>query len=196
MGFVGDWKKANAYLGKMNLKMQNVIMITLKREAEALRGTIVRGFTTQAPGGKPFRPLSAWTIAMRRFKGFSGDKALIHTGEMRKSIVSKVYPATATAFVGLLYSAKSKDGQSLVNIGKVHEFGSKPYIVRVTPKMRRFLAMVAKTTGLITYSSGRKGKGFYLIKIPARPFLQPSYEKWVKGLKERVNKTVKTAMRS
>jgi len=192
----GDWDKANKTLDKVQKQFKDVINGILMREAEVLRGIIITGFEAQAPGGKPFQPLSAWTIAMRRFRGFGGSKALIYSGEMRKSIVAKNYPSTMTAFVGILYQTRRSgdDGERMVNIAKVHEFGSKPFVVDVTPAMRRLLAAVAKTTGLIQYTEGRKGVERYLIKIPARPFLRPSYEKWRVGLEDRIQAQLKRGL--
>ena len=92
---------------------------------------------------------------MRKFKNFGGTKALIHTGQLRNSITTKVNPSKMEAFVVILYQSKHKGSgkkaksQSMVNIAKVHEYGTKPFLVKRTLKMQRFLAMVAKETGVI-----------------------------------------------
>ncbi len=151
-----------------------------------MRKEIVKGFRTQAPGGKKFEPLKPTTLAMRRFKGFGGTKALTVRGDLRNSIkvVKRATALGAEAFVGVLRAAKSRDGKSLVNIAEIHEFGAGPYAIEMTPAMRKFLGMVFRQElGPRQEGEGTGGTGIIIIKIPARPFFQPVIDKDFTGPK-------------
>jgi len=186
----GDWSKAKGILGdSTNLKA--AINYAVQQEAQQVRRQIVKGITSQAPGGKQFAPLAATTLALRKAKGFKGSKALLISGGLRGSVVAKPM-STGKAFVGVLRNARGKDGKELVNIAQVHEFGA-TIVIRVTPRMRRFLmAGLSKSKlGKPKESGGRdKGgrfkkwkfkasgggqlsKGVIVIKVPARPFIGP-----------------------
>ena len=186
IGLTGEWAKASAILGTAPARLRLAMNRAVLQEAQFMRAEIVKGFRTQAPGGKKFEPLAETTLAMRRFTGFSGTKALLVRGDLRNSIkvVSRNSTLAAEAFVGVLRTAKSKDGKSLVNIAEVHEFGAGPYAIEVTPAMRRFLGMVfSQELGEREGGTGAGGTGIIIIKIPARPFIQPVIDKFFTGPK-------------
>ncbi len=180
------WDTFNKDLRNLETKFNHIIGIIIRRELLKFQGMVKRGIKNQAPGGKRFKPLSAWTLALRKFRGFRGTKALIVSGDLRNSIVTEYSESKKEGFVGILYQTKSKDGKSMVNIAEIQEYGTKPFAVKRTPKMRKFLAMVASKSGLISYSPNYRGKGVYIIKIPARPFIAPTFEAWKKGLEQRI----------
>lgn len=180
----GDWKKAARILSIAPVKLRVAIDRAVLQEAQYFRKRVVEGFREQAPGGKPFKPLAETTLAMRRFKNFGGTKALIVRGDLRNStkVVKKTTPLGAEAFVGVLKSAKGRDGKKLIDIAAVHEFG-KTIVIEVTPAMRKFLAMVF-TKELGGVDSGKGGgfkTGIIIVRISARPFLQPVADKWFTG---------------
>lgn len=145
---------------------------------------MVEGFREQAPGGQRFKPLSETTLAIRRFTGFSGTKALIVRGDLRSSIKVVVRPGVlgAEAFIGVLRSAKSRDGKDLVNIAAVHEFGTRTFLIEVTPAMRRFLAAAfSQELGGLEGGGGGLSRGVIVVKVPARPFLQPVVDAFFTG---------------
>lgn len=194
---VGQWAIARRILAMAPTRVKRALDMAVLQEAHFYRGKVVEGFRLQAPGGVAFRPLAPSTLAARRFKGFRGTKALIVRGDLRNSItVQRMGPGTA--FVGVLRSARAKNGKSLVNIAEVHEFGSRPIAIRVTPKMRRFLAAIAeKTVGergrdsAGKFTKGKRveyggGSGIIIVQIPARPYLQPVYDKYMRGLDVRM----------
>jgi len=186
----GDWSKAKGILGD-STSLKAAINYAVMQEAQQVRRQIVKGITSQAPGGKQFAPLAATTLALRKAKGFKGSKALLVTGGLRNSVTVK-QTATGRVFVGVLRNARGKDGKSLVNIAQVHEFGA-TIVIKVTPRMRRMLmANLAKSKLGKTKESGGRGpggrfkkwkfkasgggqlsKGILVIKIPARPFIGP-----------------------
>ena len=104
------------------------------------------GLREQAPGGKQFKPLSPMTLALRKFFGFKGDKALLRNGYLRNSI-AVVTVSDGAVFCGVLRTAKAKDGESLVDIARMNEEGSKPIVIKLTPKMSALLHYAFRAFG-------------------------------------------------
>lgn len=176
---VGDWSKASAILGASS-KLTKAIDNAVAQEAHYARREIIKGITDQAPGGKRFEPLSALTLALRKAKGFRGSKIMMVTAGLRNSVTTH-RSGKGKYFVGVLRTARSKDGKSMVNVASVHELGA-TFVIRVTPKMRRFLMMQLRKAGIATRSNSRGGegglsKGVIVVRIPARPFMQPVFDK-------------------
>jgi phage gpG-like protein len=138
----GDWDKAKRLLTNgFNQRLALAIRKATIKNALLLVREIQRGIRSQAPGGKQFAPLAEVTI---KRKGSS--KALIDTGFLVNSITQKIM--SDGAFVGLLRTSISKDGESVANIGAIMEYGA-----------------------TINHPSGA------VIVIPPRPFLHPTMEK-------------------
>lgn len=181
----GDWDKASKILGAAPFKIRRAMDRAVLQEAQFFRRKVVEGFRQQAPGGVRFKPLAETTLAIRRFQGFSGSKALIVRGDLRNSVkvVKRNGPAGVEAFVGVLKNARGRGGQSLVNVAEVHEFGAGPIVIPVTPAMRKFL-MAAFTQELGGFGGGGGGglsRGIIVMRIPARPFISPVAEAFFKG---------------
>lgn len=196
---VGDWDVARRALAGGGRRLGVALRQAVQVEAQRLRAEIVVGFRTQSPGGQPFRPLSALTLASRQLRGrdssgrftgggFRGQKALIRTGELRNSIA--VVQRGDVAFVGVPKAV----GPNRLRIAEVHEYGSDPIIIPMTPKMRRFLAVLFKRAGRSRPVGNRAGSGVVVTQIPARPFLRPAFEQWKKGVDRRTIATVRKRM--
>ena len=179
---IGDWGEARALLSRRGReRFKKTLILAVRKEAEYARGLLVTGIRKQAPGGKKFKELSPQTLARRRMGGFRGRKALIVRGDLRNAIHTKHFPKAS--FVGVLRTAKSKTGKSLVNIMAIQEYGSKPIVIPITKKMLRFFAIMNRKVG--TRSSMRTGGGgggvfgvggFIIVKIPARPVFAPVFK--------------------
>jgi phage gpG-like protein len=174
----------------MNTWITSKFKAFLTREAEVARGFAVAGFTSQGVGGATWKPLSPFTLAVRRMNKFAGTKALIHTGELRKSIITRVDSSGMSAFAGVSYAAINKDGKRMANIAKTHEYGSRPIVIRITPKMRKFLWVVMKFMGVSPKAGTGKGSSgtgaaYMVIRIPARPFMRPAIKLWRVGVLSR-----------
>lgn len=184
----GDWAKAARILGTGPIRIRVAIDRAVLQEAQFFRSKVIQGFVSQSPGGKDFKPLKETTLAIRRFRGFTGTKALIVRGDLRNSIkvTKKSTILGAEAFVGVHRTERGKNGESLVNIAAVHEFGHGPIVIPVTPAMRKFL-MAAFSAELPGFGdaegdgSGGMSRGIIIINIPARPFLQPVADKFFDG---------------
>ncbi|MDP1826652.1 MAG: hypothetical protein Q8L48_25500 [Archangium sp.] len=177
----GDWARARELLSASSEKLKSAVETALKQEAHALRNEVVSGLTAQAPGGVPIRPPAPLTLAARQLKGFGGTKSLIVRGDLRNSI--SVITDGDEVFVGVLRSAKSSTGESLVDVAQLQEFGGPPVIIPITPKMRRFLFVLLKRAGVTP--TGGSGRGVIVTQVPARPFLRPAFEKFRAGAGRR-----------
>jgi len=177
----GDWARARRLLTAGPQRLQAAIGTAVRQEAHALRNEIVQGLTRQAPGGEPLKPPSPLTIAARQLEGFGGTKALIVRGDLRNSIT--VFVQGDEAFIGVSRSARSKDGASMVDLAKLHEFGGPPVIIPMTPKMRRFLFALLRQAG--KEPTGGSGRGVIVVQVPARPFLRPAFDKFREGASRR-----------
>ncbi|MBI5547614.1 MAG: phage virion morphogenesis protein [Deltaproteobacteria bacterium] len=169
----GDWDLARRLVARAPKRLKEATDKAVLQEAQFFRTKIVEGIREQAPGGQAFKPLAPTTLAIRRFRGFKGTKALLVRGDLRNSIA--VVKEGTRVFVGVLRTAKSKAGQPLANVAAVHEYGSRPIVVRLTPKARRFLHAAFRRTGLDAPASGRPSIGIAIIRVPARPFLAPVF---------------------
>jgi len=173
---IGPWSQAGKLLAAAPKRMQAAFDKALLQEAQFLRTKIVEGIREQAPGGRAFTPLAPTTLAIRQFRGFHGTKALLVHGDLRNSIT--VTKDGDQVFVGVLRTARNRAGQSLVDIAALHEHGSRPIVVRLTPKARAFLHAAFRHAGLGRPSLGPPSTGIAVIQIPARPFLAPVFEKY------------------
>ena len=177
----GEWARARRLLTAAPQRLQAAIGTAVRQEAHALRNEIVQGLTSQAPGGETLKPPSPLTIAARQLEGFGGSKALIVRGDLRNSIT--VIVQGDEAFIGVSRSARSKDGASMVDLAKLHEFGGPPVIIPMTPKMRRFLFALLRQAG--KEPTGGSGRGVIVVQVPARPFLRPAFDKFREGASRR-----------
>jgi phage gpG-like protein len=173
---VGDWALAARILAPgAARRVRRAIDRAVLQEAHFLAREIKAGLVSQTPGGQAFRPLAPSTLAVRRFKRFRGTKALLNRGDLRNSIT--VRSETLGAFVGVLRTARGRDGAPLANVAELNEWGSRPIVIQVTPKMRRFLAAAMRSTGgghNFTGGGGAStGFGVIVVQIPARPFIRP-----------------------
>ena len=177
----GDWARARRLLTAAPQRLQAAVSAAVRQEAHALRNEIVQGLTSQAPGGETLKPPSPLTNAARQLEGFGGSKALVVRGDLRNSIT--VIVQGDEAFIGVSRSARSRDGASMMDLAKLHEFGGPPVIIPMTPKMRRFLFALLRQAG--KEPTGGSGRGVIVVQVPARPFLRPAFEKFREGASRR-----------
>lgn len=175
----GDWALARRLMASGPARLKGAIGVALCQEAQLLRKQIVDGLTNQAPGGQPILPLAATTLAARKLKGFGGTKALLRRGDLRGSIT--VVVEGDQAFVGIKRGAR---GRGAADVAQIHEFGAGPFVIPLTPRMRRFLFAVLRKSGAEPHGEGR-GKGVVVVRIPPRPFLRPAFEAFKVGAQGR-----------
>lgn len=181
---VGDWNRAAVILRTAPIKIRLAMDRAVLQEAQFFRRKVIEGFRNQAPGGQRFKPLAETTLAIRRFTGFSGTKALIVRGDLRNSVkvVKRRTSLGAEAFIGVLRSARGRSGGPLINIAEVHEFGAGPIVIPVTPAMRKFLmAAFRQELGGSEGGAGGVARGIIIVRIPPRPFIQPVADAFFNG---------------
>ena len=178
----GDWALARKLLAGSPAKIKNAVGSAVRQEAHLLRKEIVHGLTKQAPGGESLKPPSPLTLAARQMKGRGGTKSLIVRGDLRNAVA--VISNGDEAFIGVPRKARGKDGQPVVDIAQVQEFGAGPIIIPMTPAMRRFLFALLRRAGEEKTSDG-SGRGVVVVSIPARPFLRPAFKRFSKGAQKR-----------
>jgi len=155
----GDWDKARSKLANApGARLALALRQSTIKNAILLVREIKRGIRSQAPGGKPFAKLAESTI---KRKGSS--KALIDTGFLVNAITQKIM--ADRAFVGLLRGTVNKDGDDMVNIGAVMEYGA-----------------------TIQHPGGA------VIVIPPRPFLHPTMQKYRKQIIENYRQAIHSVL--
>jgi hypothetical protein len=192
----GDWAKAQRILTGRMKPVYVALGKAWRKEARYLNKVVVKGIQSQAPGGKQFKPLAPTTLAIRRFLGFRGTKALLWHRNLLNAVKVTAKGRAGTSnyvvFVGIHRDAKSPAGKSLYRIGMIAEIGSKPIVVKVTPKMRRFLfaafRSLRKDDGVDKpfWLVKGKAKGVIVIRIPARPVFAPIWAQEVKASAARI----------
>lgn len=139
----GQWEQArNLLMNNAGVRLHMAIKQATVKAAILLVREIQRGIRSQAPGGEAFTPLAQETIRKKR-----SSKALIDKGFLIHSITQRILGDKA--FVGVLRGARGRDGDDLVNIGAVMEYGA-----------------------TIKLPSGAT------VIIPPRPFLHPTMRKY------------------
>lgn len=185
---VGQWGQAARILNAYSTRFGAVVDQAVKREALRYEIAMKEGIKDQAPGGVRFKPISLFTRLRKR-----SSKALIDRGDLRNSIGTRRITSKAY-FAGLHRTAMSRDGESLVNIGAVHEFGA-DFKQTVTAKQAKFfLAMAMKGMWMPgvpkskdeVFASIPKEGDVINIRTPARPFVAPVFEKLSPGASKRV----------
>lgn len=177
----GDWARARRLITGGAERLQDAVRVALRQEAYVLRNQIVQGLTNQAPGGEPLRPPAPLTLAARELKGFGGTKALLVRGDLRNSIA--VIVDADDVFIGIRRSARSSEGERLVNLAELHELGGPPTIIPITPRMRRFLFALLRQAGQAP--TGGSGHGVVVVQVPPRPFLRPAFQAYRVGAGRR-----------
>lgn len=179
----GNHKLVAQLLMSVPKELKGALDAALAQEGLFAMGEVKRGIVAQAPGGVAFTPLAATTLKAREVGGaggkspkFGGSKALIVTGELLNAITSVV--EGGTAFVGLLRTARSKNGKDLANLGTIHEYGAGPTVIPYkSERQRRYVMWLMREAGLTgSPKTGSAGGGAYTLRIPARPFLRPTFQ--------------------
>src|SRR5262249_12092332 len=103
---------------------------------------------------------------------------LMVTLELRNGI--SVVQSDEGVFIGILRTARTRAGASLVNVADIQENGRGPFLVPMTFKSTRFL----HGAGIPSPGASR----FAVVRIPARPFIRPVFETYAKPeqVRERV----------
>lgn len=172
----GAWGAAARDLRTARSRFGGAIDRSVAHEAQLARKAIIEGIRNQAPAGEKFVPLSRLTRAIRRTRGFRGTKALIRSGALIGSIAAR-RAGRGRYFVGVIRGAKSRTGAPVTTIARMNEEGA-TFVVRVSPKMLRFLMANLRKANMLRGTTRRGGgstlrQRYLVIRIPPRPFIGP-----------------------
>jgi hypothetical protein len=165
-------------IAKIVEAMPEIIAKANGQAAHALRAAIVLGIRRQAPGGQQFKKLVRSTVLLRKLRrGKASTKALIDSGGLVGSINANRIGSTQAWFVGIHRTVRTKDGKEMVNLAEIHEYGTKPFKIRVTPKLRAWWNAMVK---LKVFKKRMSPTKTFISHpgVPARPFMRPSFEAW------------------
>lgn len=168
-----SWEEAKKRFVQASAKVEERQFLAVRRAALLLERELKKGLRSGSPGGVPLKPLAPSTVLLRRKRS---KNPLLDTGSLLGSITTTFDKRSRSAFVGVHRTARGSQGQSLVNVALIHEYGTKPFVIRVTPALRRlFWALHRKSKGRIQPLSARK-QTIAHPGIPARPFMRPTLE--------------------
>lgn len=146
--------------------------LAIRRAALVAERAIKKGLRSSKPGDQALTPLAPITRLLRR-----GRKPLIDRGDLLGSIKTTMDNKRPAAFVGVHRSARSGGGESVVNVALAHEFGTKPFVIRITPALRSlFVVLFRLSRGRIRPLSRSKTEIMHP-GVPPRPFVRPVIEK-------------------
>jgi len=178
-GRSSSWAAARRRLARASRTVEGKQWLAVKRAALLAEREIKKGLQSGKPGGTPFPPLAETTRLLRR-----GTKPLLDTASLLGSIKSVMDEKRRQAFVGVLRTARGREGEPLVNVAMVHEFGTGPFVIPVTPAVRRlFWALHFRSNGRIKPLSPTKTEIMHP-GVPKRAFIRPTVEAITPRLQE------------
>ena len=170
---VGDWKAAMALLAAGPAAVKAAIPKALMQEGLHFEASMKKNI------GKGVAGIEA------RANGSS--RPLVKSGDLRASIHAE--KDGDAVFIGINKGAPGHGGK-VANIAAVHEFGA-TIMQLMTPKQRRYLfGVVFKGEAKSSMSGGGAMKGYLFIRIPARPFIRPTFDREGPGAPARFLKRV------
>lgn len=182
----GSWKPLSNMLvqGSDQRRWNRAKEKAIVKEAHRIRKIIIQGFNKGGPDGHRWPRLRPMTQLISRAMGKGDRKPLMLTGDLRNSV--SVVQVEDGWFVGVHKQARGRRSKNdMVDIASVHEFGSKRYRIRVTPKMRRFFFwLFKKTKGQIKPLKASTTE--IVVRIPPRPFIGPVWEKEKKTSEDNI----------
>lgn len=116
----GDWKRAEYVVKNFTKLARKPLIKATAKSAQIIEATLVKHMQNQDLG---WASLSAAYKKFKERKKLS-NQILIATSTLMNSITHQIVDGGLGAFVGVLRTAKGRDGKQEVMIAAVHEFGS------------------------------------------------------------------------
>lgn len=163
----GDWDAFRTLITNLTPGFRIALKAAARKNAKLLIREVKKGIKDQSPGGQKFTPLHSLTVEEKSSLSGVGstgaNRALIRYGDMVNAI-SYELDEQGGFTVGFPADATNRSGENVNMIATVMESG---ITITVTDKMRNYFA-----------SQGRPlKKSTSHIDVPARPFLEPVFEK-------------------
>ena len=184
--------EAQGVVQKNSDKMPRAVHQATSQLALFLAGNIRSGIRSGHPtGGEKFKPLAESTKKMKR-----SSKPLINHGDLLRSIAAQQVatgPNKTDWFIGVHRAVRAPNGRAMWNLAEIHEFGTDPFMIPVTPKLRGFwMAMAAK--GIFAAPLHRGTLILFHPGVPARPFLRPPWEAFLQKAQGLWDGLMRTAL--
>lgn len=170
-----SWAIARNRFARATATFQARAWLATKRAGLLFEREVKLGLAKGAPGGKTLKPLSPFTVVIR---GGGTPKPLLDRGQqgLLGSIKTTEDKRRLAVFVGVHRTAKNADGTTLMNVALAHEFGVDRFVIKVTPKMRKFFWAISIKSGGKIRPLRPRTRTIMHPGIPARPFMQPTLE--------------------
>lgn len=127
---VGEWDRVRLAIMMLKKEAQKSKSISLKRTGLFAEGEAKKHVSRQDLNWKP---LNKEYLRRKKKRGLS-NKILVATSTYFQSITSFV--DMDTAYAGVRRVSRYKDGKSVANIAKIHEYGSKERNIPARPLWR------------------------------------------------------------
>ena len=153
--------------------MADTIDAVVQAEAKFAVKELRAGMRSQAPGGRPYPPVSEATMLGRRAMGVTSTKRLIVSGTLEQSLTT-IDAGRHKMFAG--FPDKVVQGRNMAQIAAINEFGT-TIVQRVTERQRRYLAAILG-------GASRAGTTM-TIRIPPAPTVGPVFDEVFRGERAR-----------
>lgn len=170
-GRKGGFEAARQRFLNASRKFEERQWLVVQRAALLMERELKKGIRSGRPGGKKFKKLAPTTRLLRR-----GSKPLIDTSALLGSITTTLIRHRKAAFVGVNRKS-SRPGYSTFNVAIAHEFGTKPFVIPVTDKVRRFFWYLHVISGGKIKPLSENKTQILHPGVPARPFIKPTLDK-------------------
>jgi len=179
MRLTGDWRTVGPMLKALNIVAPQIVHRAVQQEALLYEKEMKERIVKQDIVPPELSPL---TLAIRKLNRNSGTKALAVTGALMRSIktITPVNPTVKgfQVFVGVnrksrtnLHGGKGWSAK-LINVAMAQELGTKKFYIRVTPKLRKFWALLW-WMGFVAAPLKASTTVLGPFQTPARPFIGP-----------------------
>lgn len=191
---VGQWPEVRNAMNLAGTRMGKAISLAIKQEANFLRDEIKSNLKSGGTKyGKGFKRLAKNTLAARKIARIRSTQPLKAKSKLINAIRTH-RKGKNSYFIGVSNKVRASKGGRLADVAQKNEEGAKIIIdtAKVGGAYLRFLGYLFSKSGG-SGSGGRKGRRIIVINIPARPFIQPVYDKLYSNrikVKARVYKRV------
>jgi len=159
----GDWDKARRLSKNLKNEIVEANKVALRQVGLKTERMVVKYIQSQP---SIWHPLNETYLRRKERQGFS-NLMLRKTGSYINKITSHVIDANSLVFVGLKSGTVSKEGEDLVTIGHVMEYGSEKRNVKARPHsgpVQKLMSRKIREEQLFTFYLNQQLKRRYGLK--------------------------------